>query len=117
MANLIPLPSPIEYFAALGDLHDARITGLSWDQVEGILCICVDDLHSNFADTPDHSGDRPATLVFGEVSAVALDFPDLETGLRIFELSIQKDGLYAVVIRLAPFRIITFCCSVVGMRR
>lgn len=90
---------PIEFFGALGGLHDVRINGISLDIEEQILALMIDDLYWNFEGTPEYPGERPCALIFFGVSSLKFH-GDIEEGLRIGELRVMEE-----VGPLKPYRL------------
>jgi len=85
------IENPIEFFAALGGLHDVRINSIALDIEEQILALMLDDLYWNFEGTPEYPGERPCVLLFFGVSAVKFHC-GIDEGMRISELRIIEEA-------------------------
>ena len=81
------IDNPEKYFHDLGDLHDARILWLNWNRKAEEWVIVVDDLQSNFADTPEYPGVEPAMIYFRGVSRLLMDFDLKQGNIGIYELT------------------------------
>lgn len=89
-AEIEAIDDPVEFFAALGGLHDVRINGITLDVEEQVLRIFVDDLYWNFEGSPEYPGERPCALAFLGVTGVKFDF-DMVDGLRISGIEVNEN--------------------------
>lgn len=113
------LKDPSDYFSRLGGLHDADVKRLSWDPLEHLLSIEVDDLNANFVDLPEYSGACPGTVTFAKVCRIDLQF-DASTSdcVRIYGLrfSRQQDQGYSATVLLSPGGRIDLSCHQVFVK-
>jgi hypothetical protein len=85
------IEDPIEFFATLGNLHNAGIDSVTIDIEAQILYLFIDDLYANLEGRPDYPGERPCALVFLNASAFRIDV-DMSDGLRIAELRVVENA-------------------------
>ncbi len=81
---------PEQYFHDLGDLHDARIVWLNWNRKAEEWVIVVDDLQSNFTETPEYTGVEPAMIYFRGVTRLLMDFELIHGNIGIYEFTLRS---------------------------
>jgi hypothetical protein len=100
------LGDPVEFFGALGGLHDSEVFGISWDALGATVTLAVSDLNANFDGRAEYEGKREASIIFSNVENVQLNC-DARKGdtQRIYEIEIKKNDdrdVYALVMSISP---------------
>ncbi|URQ79318.1 hypothetical protein NAL33_20985 [Xanthomonas oryzae pv. oryzae] len=56
-----------------GDLHDCRITNVTWSLKLNRLEVSVADLNANFLGLPEYAGPQPGRLIFDGIRLIRVD--------------------------------------------
>jgi hypothetical protein len=85
------ITSPISYFRELGNLHDTKLTEVSWKPAQHEIAIVVDDIYANFLGLPEYPGLQSAILIFSGVSKLQGDVESTKFLPRIMDFEIEED--------------------------
>jgi len=117
--NISPIENPIEFFSALGWLHDACLDFFAFNFVSRELIIEIDDLYSNFYQTLDYINGVSARFIFSDLDNSCIDIiaPGINANrilkFSIFEIS--KKERFGILINLEEGSIRFEFSSITGM--
>ena len=81
---------PVDYFSALGNLHDAKISLMEWNPIRKQATITVNDLYSNFYGLPEYPGQTPVCLTAFDVSALEMKIMTDRFPVRIQDFEVDE---------------------------
>lgn len=104
---------PENFLAAVGGLHDARITRLTWSPEQQLLVVSFDDLYSSFEGLPEYKGVTPVSFVFEGVSKINVSLDPVSKHTAVFECEAKRDATRALTVSLncSPGGQLSVTCS------
>ncbi|WP_143699910.1 hypothetical protein [Xanthomonas oryzae] len=75
-----------------GDLHDCRITNVTWSLKINRLEVSVADLNANFLGLPEYAGPQPGRLIFDGIRLIRVDAAPASDRIYETSLSVEKDS-------------------------
>jgi hypothetical protein len=98
-----------ERLLALGLLHDAELTQITWEASARLVRIGIDDIYSNTLGLPGYPGATPSVIQVTGVSDISLQLNPAEIGLRIFEATLVQleEGSIRCEFRMSPYGSVT----------
>lgn len=81
---------PGDFFSSLGGLHDADVNLLEWDTTRAELIISIDDLYSNFFQTPEYPGKLSVRLKAIGLSALKVEATQGKYPVRILNFKVSQ---------------------------
>lgn len=83
--------TPVQFFYALGNLHDARIESIEWNVLQQEIALVVDDLYSNFEGFAEYPGRQMARLSLRHVSKWESDIVPDRFPVAILDFEVEED--------------------------
>ena len=104
-----------QFIKSLGDLHDGNVLGLQWLPEECRFELAIEDIYANFRSFPEYKGPVRAKFVFSNVSNLNINVSLSETGILLYEWTVQKRGPqdYSSELRFSPAGIILVSCALI----
>ena len=108
------IEDPKHFFDDLGNLHDARITEIHWEQRQKRLAISIDDMNANFSGLPEYKGCQPQTIILGQLEDFDFSVVGSEDNLNIDEFNVsssKSSSMISVEIKIWPHGTIKAKCQ------
>jgi hypothetical protein len=112
------IDDPMRFFNDLGNLHDARVSALNWDECAKSLSISVDDLHANFSGFPEYQGCQPQTIVLENIGQMEISIENFQDRLNVDEFVVSATALGALMqvdVKFWPVGNIHVTCESIGV--
>ncbi|WP_018623914.1 hypothetical protein [Kangiella aquimarina] len=104
--------NPKEFIEERGGMHDAVVESFTWESIQRVLTLDIDDLNSCFEGLPEYEGLCPITLVFSKVSSLDLNLQISSNQVSIYDFSILSlKGIFQIEIKCSPGGIIKLSCE------
>lgn len=103
---------PRHLFAALAELHDARVTSLEWR--ESGLFLRVDDVFSGFLGLPEYKGPLKGQLSFEPATDLVVEIQPIAGPLAVYGIGVTQSAAgWTVDLAMAPGGRLKVVCDAV----